>query len=54
MLVDTDYLRGPQIEIACIRDHLFALHCLDHVAVGNDVAVALGEPAPLHIAEVLF
>jgi hypothetical protein len=54
MLVEANHLRGPPIETACIGDHLVVLHCLHHVAVANDVAVAWGEPTMHHTMEVLL
>jgi hypothetical protein len=54
MLVEADHLRGLPIETLKVGDHLFALHCLHHVAVGIDTAVACGELATYHTTEVLL
>ncbi len=54
MLVEADHLRGSPIKTACIGDHLVLLHCLHHVAVGNDPAVACGELATHHTTEVFL
>jgi hypothetical protein len=51
-LVEADHLRGPPIETPCVGDHLVVLHCLHHVAVGNDAAVACGELVTHHTMEV--
>ncbi len=53
-LVEADHLGGPPIETACIGNYLVALHCLHHIAVGNDMAVACGELATHHTMEVLL